>query len=197
VFRISEPVLGGRRSRIWWVLLLRALGALLFGALMLARPKLAAFGLVWLFGVYALVDGLAETLQAARGGPRSRGWLALAGLAGVVAGLFALAEPRMMALLLMSVMGLWLIVHGLANVLGAIAARDEPGADWSQSVDGVMTALFGAGIVAAPRIGALALIWAVGSWAILHGLLILPFALKLRRAAAGLNPSRAPSVTSS
>jgi uncharacterized membrane protein HdeD (DUF308 family) len=48
-------------------------------------------------------------------------------------------------------------------------------------MDGLMSALFGVGLIAVPRIGALGLIWALGGWAILHGLLMIPFALKLRR----------------
>jgi uncharacterized membrane protein HdeD (DUF308 family) len=44
-----------------------------------------------------------------------------------------------------------------------------------------MSALFGLGLVAAPRAGALGLMWAIGAWAVAPGGLMIPFALSLRR----------------
>jgi hypothetical protein len=37
---------------------------------------------------------------------------------------------------------------------------------------------------AAPKIGALGLMWTIGAWAVLHGLLMVPFALSLRHSDA-------------
>lgn len=136
-----------------------------------------------LFSAFVLVDGLMAFVASARsGGLRARWWLALSAAASILAGVFVLTEPRMAALLLIVIFGAWLIVYGLASVIGAIATRVETKGDWSLPVDGLMSALFGAGLIAAPRIGALGLVWAIGAWAIFHGLLMVPFALRLRRA---------------
>jgi len=182
VFRVGRPLLRGRLANIWWLVLLRGVAAVLFGAFCLMEPRLAAYSLVFLFGAYALGDGAVALVASARsGGLGNRWWITLAGATSLAAGLFAFAEPRHAALLLISIMGVWLIVHGLANILGAITTRDELGRDWSLPVDGLMSALFGVGLIAAPRVGALGLVWALGGWAIVHGLLMIPFALKLRR----------------
>ena len=45
-------------SRNWWVLLLRGLAAIAFGALAWARPGLSLTALVLLFGIYSLADGI-------------------------------------------------------------------------------------------------------------------------------------------
>jgi uncharacterized membrane protein HdeD (DUF308 family) len=182
VFRAGRPLFGGRLAKVWWLVLLRGVAAVLFGAFCLVSPRLAAFSLVFLFGAFALFDGAAMLATSARGGGLARRWwMTLAGGASVVAGLFIFTEPRRAALLMIAIMGAWLIVRGLASILGGISTRDELGRDWSLPVDGLMSALFGVGLIAAPRIGALGLVWALGGWAIIHGLVMIPFGLKLRR----------------
>jgi uncharacterized membrane protein HdeD (DUF308 family) len=193
VLRVGRPLLRNRLANVWWLVLARGVGAILFGAFSLIEPRLAAFSLVFFFAAYAMVDGAVQLVTSARGGGlANRWWMTLAGGTSVAAGLFAFTEPRRAALVLIAIMGVWLIVRGLANILGAIATREEIGRDWSLPVDGLMSALFGVGLIAAPRIGALGLVWALGGWAIVHGLLMIPFALKLRRwrhVAHGVTPS--------
>jgi uncharacterized membrane protein HdeD (DUF308 family) len=174
--------LRGRLANVWWLVLARGAAAILFGSFCLIEPRLAAFSLVFLFGAYAVADGFVMLVTSARGGGlANRWWMTLAGGTSVAAGLFAFGEPKRAALILIAVMGAWLIIRGLANIAGAISTREELGNDWSLAMDGLMSALFGVGLIAVPRIGALGLIWALGGWAILHGLLMIPFALKLRR----------------
>jgi uncharacterized membrane protein HdeD (DUF308 family) len=69
-------------------------------------------------------------------------------------------------------------LRGLTEILG-----EESGGQrhWSITMIGAVSMLFGIGLIAAPKIGALGLMWAVGVWAVLHGLLLAPFALSLRR----------------
>jgi uncharacterized membrane protein HdeD (DUF308 family) len=193
VLRVGRPLLRNRLANVWWLVLARGVGAILFGAFSLIEPRLAAFSLVFFFAAYAVVDGAVQLVTSARGGGlANRWWMTLAGGTSVAAGLFAFTEPRRAALVLIAIMGVWLIVRGLANILGGIATREEIGRDWSLPMDGLMTALFGVGLIAAPRIGALGLVWALGGWAIIHGLLMIPFALKLRRcrhAFQGVTPS--------
>src|SRR3712207_6781350 len=63
-----------RRSRMipvlahnWWAVVLRGLGAILFGLFTLAAPGRTLAVLVLLFGVYALADGIATIASALRG----------------------------------------------------------------------------------------------------------------------------------
>jgi uncharacterized membrane protein HdeD (DUF308 family) len=172
--------------------LLRAIAAVAFGVLIIAWPRHTALALVGLFGGYALFDGLTALLISARGGRApTRFWLALAGAASIAAGVFAFARPRLLVLVLIGVIGAWLILRGLAEIITEISLTDEGGAAlargekkrrWSVLLNGGMSAVFGAGLIAVPRAGALGFMWAVGAWAILHGAFMVPFALRLRRA---------------
>jgi uncharacterized membrane protein HdeD (DUF308 family) len=186
--RLGRPMVQDATSRIWWVTLLRALAAIAFGLLTLVWPRLSAQAMVALFGAYAVFDGLAVFLIAAHA-TRRRLWLTLAATVSMVTGLVALTQPRIFALLLVRVLGGWLILRGLAEVISAppisrvAVVGSKPGRRrrWAVLLNGGMSVLFGLGLIAAPRIGALGLLWALGAWAVLHGLLMAPYALSLRR----------------
>jgi uncharacterized membrane protein HdeD (DUF308 family) len=186
-FRLGRPLTEGPASRIWWLVLLRAAAAVIFGGLTLGWPRHTAFVLIGLFGAYALFDGLISLLMSARGeGLLSRWSLTLAGLSSVAAGLFALVQPRLMALMLVAVMGVWLMLRGVNEIAQATKMGDPTGPQtrrrrWGVLLNGAMSALFGLALIAAPRAGALGLVWAIGAWAVAHGLLMIPFALGLRR----------------
>jgi uncharacterized membrane protein HdeD (DUF308 family) len=188
--RLGRPVVDDATSRIWWVTLLRALAAIVFGVLTLVWPRLSAQAMAALFGAYAIFDGLAVFLIAAHA-TRRRLWLTLGATVSLVAGLLALTQPRIFALLLVRVLGGWLILRGVAEVISAppinraatAASKTGKRRRWAVLLNGGMSVLFGLSLIAAPRIGALGFLWALGAWAVLHGVLMAPYALSLRREA--------------
>ena len=66
---IAEPLsVAHLLARTWWLVLLRGLAAILFGALALLWPHLTLVILVILYAVYALSDGVFALAEALRGG---------------------------------------------------------------------------------------------------------------------------------
>ena len=193
--RMGEPMVADPTSRIWWVTLLRALAAIVLGVLTLVWPRHSARALLALFGGYAIFDGVALYLMAARATAR-RKCLTIGAAVNVLAGLVALSQPRIFALLLFRVLGGWLIFRSVAEVVSAPSMTRTADAASARSwrgrsaiiINGMMSALFGVGLIAAPTIGALGLMWAIGAWAVLHGLLMAPFALRLRSEAVSNPP---------
>ena len=91
-------------TRHWWVLAVRGGAAVLFGLLALIWPGITVLALVLLFGAYALVDGVLAlyTALADRSAAQGRrGWLALEGVAGVLAAIGAFVWPGITALVLL------------------------------------------------------------------------------------------------
>src|SRR5205085_8410692 len=75
----------------WWLIALRGLVAVLFGVLAFMLPGVTLITLVWLFGAFALVNGILSLILAAKtpkGYPKV-GSLILGGLLGILAGLLA------------------------------------------------------------------------------------------------------------
>ena len=67
---------------------MRGIAALVLGLIALLLPGPALFALVFLFGAYALVDGILSLVAAAKENAEyGRGWLVLEGVAGIVVGL--------------------------------------------------------------------------------------------------------------
>src|SRR3954470_22625763 len=118
--------------RHWWSLALRGVVAILFGFLAWIWPDLTVTTLVYLFGAYALVDGVFAIVEAlAQRAPASqRGWLLIEGVVGIGAGIVTFVWPDITALALLYVIAAWAIVTGVFEVMAAIRLRREIEGEW-------------------------------------------------------------------
>ena len=53
---------------VWWLVLLRGIFMVIFGIIALVSPGIALLTLVWLFGFYAILDGIAAVVIGIRPG---------------------------------------------------------------------------------------------------------------------------------
>jgi uncharacterized membrane protein HdeD (DUF308 family) len=168
-------------ARNWWMIALRGAAAILFGLLAFVWPGATMLGLVIVYGAFALVDGVLAIATAAMGeGPAPRMWLTIAGALGVAAGLLTLGWPGITALVLLFFIGVWAIAVGLMQIVGAIKLRDEIDNEWWLLAGGVLSMLFGVGVLTFPGAGALALILLIGTYAIAYGITLVMLSLRLR-----------------
>jgi uncharacterized membrane protein HdeD (DUF308 family) len=169
-------------AKNWWLLLLKGIAAILFGVLAFVWPGVTLLTLVLLYGIFAVVDGVLSIAAAIMGGaPMPRWWLALLGVLGIVVGGLTLAWPGITALALLLFIAAWAIVSGVMQIIGAIQLRKEIDGEWWLIAGGVLSVLFGLVLVVQPGTGALALIFVIGAFAILYGIILISFALRLRK----------------
>lgn len=168
-------------SSHWWALVVRGVAAILFGVLAFLAPGWSLLVLVIGFGAYALVDGLFSLVAAVRVGERGRGfgWLLFAGAIGVVAGMVTFAWPGITALALLAVIALWAMLSGAAELGAAIRIRRQVHGEWMLATAGVLSLGFGMLLLMFPGPGALAVVWLIGGYAILFGLLLTGLGLRL------------------
>ena len=172
-------------AKNWWVLLLRGLASIAFGVLAFAWPGITIISLVILYGAYALVDGVFSLYAAITGGGAApRWWLAIVGIAGVLAGLYAFALPGSAALILLTLIAAWAIVSGVFEIIGAIRLRKEIDNEWMLILHGLLTVLFGVVLFAMPGAGAIAMIWVIAAYAIAAGVILSALAFRLKRHAS-------------
>jgi uncharacterized membrane protein HdeD (DUF308 family) len=167
----------------WWLLLLRGIAAILFGILAFAWPGLTLLTLIFLWGAYTIVDGICAlwaTFTGGAGGMAPRWWLAIVGVAGIIAGLLAFAWPGVTAFVLLLFIASWAIVTGLMQIIGAIRLRKEIEGEWLLVLSGALWVLFGLVLFAQPGAGALALVWLIGWSAVIIGVLYIVLAFRLR-----------------
>ena len=172
-------------AKNWWLLLLRGIAAIVFGVLAFAWPGITLVSLVIVYGAYALVDGLFSIYAAIQGGNTApRWWLAIVGVAGVLAGIISFVAPGFVGLWLLMLIAAWAIVSGVFEIIGAIRLRKEIDNEWMLILHGVISVLFGILLFANPGTGAIAMIWVIGAYAIAAGIIMSVLAFRLKKHAA-------------
>ena len=170
-------------AKTWWLVLLRGIAGIVFGVLAFVWPGLTLLTLVILYGAYALVDGVFALIAAFSGGakPVPTWWLIVVGVAGIAAGIVTFVWPGMTAFVLIIFIGAWAIVHGIFEIVGAIRLRKEIDNEWWLILAGVLSVIFGIIVLVAPGAGALGLIWVIGAYSIVFGILLVGLSLRLRK----------------
>jgi uncharacterized membrane protein HdeD (DUF308 family) len=178
---------------VWWMFLLKGIIAILFGLLALLGPGVAALSLLMAFGVYALVDGVSTVWGAVKGRKADGSWwlLALEGLLGVWIGWMALSRPGEITLAFLVLFALWAIFGGVLRIITAIRLRKEIQGEWMMIASGAISVLFGTFLLTQPLAGVLAMMWAVGIFAIIIGVIMVMLAMKARGFANKVAEARA------
>lgn len=169
-------------GRNWWLLALRGLFAVLFGILAFAWPGITLFALVWLFGVYALLNGILSFIlawNAPKGSPHTS--LILGGILGIAAGLVTFIMPGITAVVLLIIIAAWAIATGVMEIVAAIRLRKVINNEWAWVLAGILSVGFGVLLLLQPAAGAIVLIWWIGSFALVFGILLIILAFRLRR----------------
>jgi uncharacterized membrane protein HdeD (DUF308 family) len=168
-------------TKRWGMVVLRGIAGILFGLLMFFAPGISLLTLVFMFGAYALVDGVVNLMVATRAG-RNWGWLLFEGVVGLAAGVIAFANPKAAAAALVFVMAFWAVAKGIAEIVAAVRLRRHIRGEWALALTGVLSVGFGVLLFARPAAGALAMLWIIGAYALAFGALLVALGLRLRRA---------------
>jgi uncharacterized membrane protein HdeD (DUF308 family) len=166
----------------WWAMALRGVAAIIFGILAFVWPHITLTALVFLFGAYALVDGAFAIVAGIKSHGEYKRWglLLLQGILSVAAGVFAFMVPAMTAFILLVLIASWAIVTGIFQIAAAIQLRKHIKGEWLLALGGIGSILFGAILLFYPAAGALAMIWIIGTYAIVFGFLLVALGFKLR-----------------
>ena len=172
----------GLVTRDWWVFAIRGIAALVFGVLAFINPETTLTVLVFLFGAYVFVDGVALLVALVRGDAvaRKHGWaVGVMGVLGIVAGVVTFVSPGLTALSLLYIVAFWAIATGTFQVIAAVALRKELDNEFWMALGGVASVVFGAVLIAFPGEGLISLVWLVGIWAVVFGVSSLGLAYRL------------------
>jgi uncharacterized membrane protein HdeD (DUF308 family) len=180
-------------SKRWSLLLLRGLAAIAFGLLAWARPAASLAALVFLFGIFAIVDGILEISTAL---DRDEGrWIpVLAGVISILVGVLTFMAPQVTAIVLLFYIAVWAMVRGVLDIVLAVRLRREIQGEWRLVLAGVASITFGALLLARPGAGALTIVWLIGAYAIVAGVLLTMFAFKVRSLGSRSAPPRPPAA---
>lgn len=168
------------RSWRWWSVVLRGVVAIVFGIFALARPGSAFFSLIWLFGIFAIADGVLALALGTRAPVLPRGAIIARGIISIIAGILALTMPGPAGLALLILIGAWAIASGIAEVTMAIRLRHEVANEWMLGLEGTLSILFGVVLLLSPLAGAIVLALWVGAFALVIGGMMVETGFRLR-----------------
>lgn len=169
-------------SKYWWVFLVRGLVAILFGVLAFAMPGLTLASLVIVIGAYMLVDGALALAAAITGqtAVENRWLLGLQGVLGVAVGLLTFFQPGITAIGLLVFIVAWALAVGVLQIVVAIMLRKEIEGEFWLGLSGALSIVFAVLVMMNPDQGAVAIIWAIGGYAVVVGALLVAFSLRIR-----------------
>jgi uncharacterized membrane protein HdeD (DUF308 family) len=173
--------------RNWWLLALRGLAAVIFGVLAFVWPGITLLTLIWLFGAFALVNGILSLVlatKAPKGYPRF-GSLILGGLLGILAGLLTFVMPGITALGLLILIAAWALITGILEIVAAIKLRKTMTGEWMLILAGLASVAFGILLILQPAAGALVMVLWIGAYALVFGILLFVLAFKMRSLGKG------------
>ena len=169
-------------KRHWWVPVLRGVAAIIFGVMAFVYPGLTVAVLVLLFGAWVLVDGVFRVVGAIghRASDPEWGFHLIIGILGIIIGFLTFHAPRITALALVIYIAAWALMIGATEIAMAIKLRREIKGEWFLILMGLVSILFAIMLLWNPIPGALALVWLIGSYAIVFGILGIILGFRLR-----------------
>ena len=169
-------------GRNWGWIVVRGIAAVIFGVLALVLPGITLAALVLLWGAYALADGIIALIAAFRIRDRGKPFWALlvVGILGIAAGILTFIWPGMTAIVLLAFIAAWSLVMGIFQIIAAVRLRKSIEKEWLLGLSGLLSIIFGVLMLINPGAGALAVIWVIGAYAIVFGVLLIALGLKLR-----------------
>ena len=172
----------------WWIMALRGLFAIIFGLIALLVPRIALLAFIYVFAAYALVDGCVAVITAIqeRDLLYRWGWVLFEGILSILVGIIAFANPNVTAFALLYIVAIYAILTGVMEIAAAFVLRELVSRDWALAVAGILSVVFGILLFFYPSAGILSILWLVGIYGIVFGVLFIVRAFQLRSWAASV-----------
>jgi len=180
----TEKGTSGLASRWGWVVFRGVIG-ILFGIIAFARPGALGFSMLLVFGVYAFISGIATVIAAARSSRAGERWGALLfeGLLGIAIGVMAVLWPVSTAFAFVWLIAVWAIGSGVLEIISAVRLRKVISHEWALGIGGVLSIALGLLMLYRPVAGGLVVVWWLGAYALMFGIMMLIVGFRLRRLA--------------
>lgn len=156
------------------MLAVRGVAAIIFGVATLVWPGITLSALLLVLGAFVFVDGVTAIALAITGESAMPRWVMLLdGIAGVIFAGVTLVWPGVTALVLLYMIAVWCLITGSLLIGGAVSGDTFERSAWFMGLDGVISVVFGVLLIAWPGDGILAIVWALGLYAIFAGVTML------------------------
>ena len=176
---MSDVTLVPQKSDIWWVFLLQGFAGIIIGLMLVTEPGATLVALTTVLGFYWLITGVLALVQVFVDRATPWVWSLLAGLVGILAGLFVLRHPLVAALTVPTVLVIILGIQGL--VIGAVQIIGGfKGGGIGPFILGAINVLVGILLLGSPMAAALAVPLVFGVLLLIQGAGLMILAFRVR-----------------
>ena len=179
--------------RIWWLPVLRGVVLLILGLFMLIQPLGTVKALVWVFGVFAIIDGLIAIAQwlGNRKEPGA-GWWLVSGLVGIAFGVIAVVWTGPTAQVIFYLIALWVLVLGVLGIIAAVVLYRSRDIGWYWVLTfGLVSFLFGLLLIMNPQTSVSVIVVLLGLFAFVGGVVLVVSGFATKQLAADLDKGKA------
>lgn len=184
----------------WKLVLLRGVIGIVFGIAIMIWPQATIVVLMVLIGIWALVDGVGLAAQVFAKGASTgqRVFFGVMALVALVVALVAIFRPGLAASAVTWVIGIWLLVRGLFELVGAFSST-VAAPRWLLVLGALLDLVLGWLFVANPGGAAVAVAWLIGLVAVAWGIVFVVLAIAARSATKNLpdGPTAPPLIPGS
>ena len=152
--------------------LFRGIAAIVFGIIALVWPKPTVLALVIVFGIFAIIGGIAMVAAALQNREvHEWGLFLFEGILWILVGVVALIWPGITALAFLFLIAAWAFITGILELIAPLA---YPMSFWRgvlMVLAGLVSIAFGILIAIQPASGLLAVVWLIGLYGIVFGVI--------------------------
>lgn len=158
---------------------------LLTGIVLLVFPTATLTTLIFILGIYWLIDGVSTIIASfqRRKTQHTWKWGLFTGILGTLAGLVVLSRPMLSAVLttsfLMWFLGVSAVIYGVSGLISGLKLPKSTSRS-SMIWGGVFSILFGVILVSSPYMSVLTIMYTIGIFAIIGGISILYVGSKMK-----------------
>lgn len=184
----AEFAEAAKGSWVWAIV--RGVIAIIFGIVAMLAPIATAFTLAVVVGIFAIIDGIVDIVDAIRyRGSSGMALRIVLGACSLLFGVLVLVWPGISIGFLVIMVAIWAIIIGILQIVSNVGLRKESGGSWIWGVvAGALTALFGLLVLFQPSVGLVTIIWIIGIWAVVWGIVLIVHGVQLRKASKAVTP---------
>ena len=110
----------------WWLFLIVGAVSLAAGVILIAKPSNSLAVLAIVFGIFLLVDGIAELVMSFGSHTENRAMAAILGVLGIVVGIVLIRHPFHGVTAIGLLIGIWLVAAGVVRFVRSLAISSRP-----------------------------------------------------------------------
>jgi uncharacterized membrane protein HdeD (DUF308 family) len=178
-------------KRIWWVPVVRGVFLLILGGFMLANPLWSVTALVWIFGIFAIIDGIVAIGEwFTQRKETGAGWWLLTGIVSLVIGLVAVVFTDGTAKFIFWMIAIWVLLVGILQIIASVIRYRARDAAWLWLLaSGLVSFLIGLVLITHPQTSVKVVVVVLGLFAFVAGVLLVVGGFAAKSAANQLGSS--------